>query len=272
MRANYFSSLSRPGFYEVIPQIGGDPDADYVEAGNPYLKRVTAENFDLRYEWFPAELSQVLTGLFYKRISNPIEYAIVERGVKTFYSPANFGIGNNYGFEFDITHYFRVFGIKANYTFTQSEITTDKTRRFRNSSGELTQEIVKQTRPLQGQSKHIANLSLLYKSPRIGLDAQLAAVYTGARIAVVSPFLNNDVWQKGFVQLDLSIEQRIGKRFAVYTKINNLLNTPLELEIKKTNSAEAISKVPMQTVGQNVFVRKDTYGINMVAGFRFKLQ
>lgn len=275
LRTSYFSSISRPGFYEVTPHTYDDGISDYAEKGNPYLKRTTAENFDLRYEIFPKGLDQILTGVFYKRISNPIEYAIVQLGANaTYYSPANFGNGSNYGAEFDLTRFFKSVGVKANYTYTNSEITTSKIRRFQktnpDNSTTLTQEDVKQTRPLQGQAKHIANLSLLYKNAARGIDAQLAAVYTGARINTVSPFLDNDVWQKGFVQMDFSAEVRLFKNLSAYVKLNNLLNTPYQLEIHQANTSTAAS-VPDQEVGKNAFVRKDTYGANYLFGVRFKL-
>ncbi len=275
LRLSYFSSISRPGFYEVTPHTFDDGISDYPEQGNPYLKRTTAENFDLRYEYFPKGLDQVLVGLFFKRINNPIEYAIVERGANaTYYSPDNFGTGSNYGIEFDMTKYFHSFGIKANYTFTQSSITTSKVRRFQKTEGgtsTLTQEEVDQTRPLQGQSKHIGNLSLLYKNSKRGIDLQLAGVYTGARINTVSPFLDNDIWQKGFVQLDFSAEVRVIKEMAVFTKINNILNTPYELEIRQKVTQAKADVVPLQEAGKNAFVRKDIYGANYLLGVRFKL-
>ena len=40
---------------------------------------------------------------------------------------------------------------------------------------------VDQKRPMQGQSKHIANVSLLYKDGKHGLDIQLAYVYNGSQ-------------------------------------------------------------------------------------------
>lgn len=276
LRASYFSSISRPGFYEVTPHTFDDGVSDYPEQGNPNLKRTTAENFDIRYEFFPKGLDQVLTGIFYKRINNPIEYAIVQRGANaTFYSPDNFGNGSNYGFEFDLTKYLRVFGFKANYTFTQSKITTSKIRRFQkvNADGStmLTQEEVNQTRPLQGQSKHVANLSLLYKNSQKGIDAQISGVYTGGRINTVSPFLDNDIWQKGFIQLDFSAETRITKRLSLYAKINNILNTPYKLEIRQKVPKEKAEVIPFQKEGQNAFVRKDTYGASYLLGVRFRL-
>ena len=165
LRLTYYSAISRPGFYELIPHTGGDPDADYQEVGNPYLKRVTAENFDLRYELFPKALDQFLAGIFYKRINNPIEYTLEKSGLNYVLKADNFGTGYNYGFELDITKYLRNFGIRANYTFTNSQITTTKIQDYRDAQGFLTNRTVLQSRPLQGQSKNIGNLSFLYKQP-----------------------------------------------------------------------------------------------------------
>jgi outer membrane receptor protein involved in Fe transport len=273
LRASYFSSLSRPGFYEVTPHTYVDPSSDYPEQGNPDLKRTTAENFDLRYEFFPKGADQILAGIFYKNIKNPIEYAIVQRGAgNTYYSPANFGTGSNYGFELDVTKYLHNFGLKANYTYTNSRITTSKVRRFQKTDGSgtsLTQEDVQQTRPLQGQSKNIANLSLLYKNNKHGVDIQVAGVYTGDRINTVSPFLNNDVWQKGTFQTDISGEVKLSQHFSAFGKANNIFNTKYELEIHQKNGD--VSAIPYQKTGENAFVRKDSYGANYLMGIRFKL-
>lgn len=272
IRASYYSAISRPNFYEVVPHSSGDPDADYLEIGNPNLKRTTADNFDLRYEFYPKGLDQLFAGVFYKRLKNPIEYALEDEGTNTYYLPDNFGNATNYGFELDLAKYFRWFGIKANYTFTDSRITTSKVRRFSTATGQST-EAVDQTRPLQGQSKHIANLSLLIKDDNhTGLNAQLAFNYTGRRINTVSQFLNNDIWQKGFAQMDFSVEKKVARHWFVYAKINNILNTPYELEIRQPYTGNDITgDVPHQSVGKNVFVRKDTYGANYWLGVKFKL-
>lgn len=270
IRLSYFSSISRPNFYEVIPHYGGDPDADYKEKGNPNLKRTTADNFDLRYEYFPKALDQLLVGLFYKNIKNPIEYALLDEGTNTYYMPANFGTAHNYGFELDFTKFFRQFGIRANYTYTDSKITTSKILRYSNGSNFLTKG-VDQSRPLQGQSKHIANFSLLFKDDaRLGLNAQLAFGYTSRRINTVSQFLDNDLWQKGFAQMDFSFEKRVAKRWFIYGKINNILNTPYQLELLQKNDS-SVTGLANQKAGDNVFVRKDTYGINYLLGVKFKL-
>lgn len=269
IRASYFASLSRPNFFEVIPyEINED---DFRERGNPFLQRTTADNFDVRYELYPNSLDQFLVGIFYKTIQNPIEYALVTEAQATFLQPNNFGTAVNSGLEVDYTHYFKDFGVRAYYTFTDSRITTSKQYRFRDlDNNTLTSVDTLQTRPLQGQSRHIANVSLLYKNPRSKTDVQIAMVYTGSRIISVSPYYENDIWQQAFTQLDLSVEQAISKNIRVYIKINNLLDTPLRAEIRLPNNFNA-EQVPYLDVSETTLVREDFYRISAFAGIKFNL-
>lgn len=274
IKAAYFSGISRPNFYEVIPHNGTDQDADYNDLGNPNLKSTTSNNYDIRYGIYPKGLDHFLFGLFFKRIKDPIEYALETVGsTKVYYTPKNFGIANNKGFEFDAVKFWRWFGIKANYTYTDSKISTKKIYRYLDSDKKATQDSVFQNRPLQGQSKHIANISLLVKDDvHTGINAQLAFNYTGKRINTVSEFLDNDVWQKGFVQMDFSIEKKIKSHWVVYGKANNLLNTAYELYVpqKLSAAAQLAAAAPYQTVGKNVFVRKEKYGMFGLIGVRYK--
>jgi hypothetical protein len=267
-RLSYYAAISRPNFYDVVPHIGGDAEADYREYGNSYLKRTTADNYDLRYEFYPGGTDHIMGGVFYKRLKNPIEYALVPTGTNIYYQPANFGTANNYGFELDAVKYVRTFGVRANYTYTHSSITTAKT----GSQNGATQQ-VSQTRPLQGQAAHVANFSLLFKDDnQLGLNAQLALGYTSSRINTVSAYLNNDIWQKPFTQMDFSVEKRVAKRWHIYAKVNNILNTPYELELKQPYTASGLAgEVPYQTRGKNTVIRKDTYGANYLLGVKFKL-
>ncbi len=268
LRTSYFRSLSRPNFYEVIPySINED---DYRERGNPYLERTTADNFDLRLEYFPTTLDQLLVGVFHKTIEDPIESALLIDGQAIFLQPNNFGTATNMGLEIDLTKYFRNFGIRAFYNFTDSRITTTKIFRFRDTEGNLTSREEMQTRPLQGQSRHISNISLLYKDQKRKLDVQLAMVYTGGRIISVSPYLDNDIWQRGFTQLDLSVEKGFAGNFRAYVKINNLLDTPMRADIRLPNTFNR-EQVPYLDLTENLMVREDYYRMNMLVGIKFNL-
>jgi TonB-dependent receptor len=271
LHASYYKALNRPGFYEIVPS--KIVNEEYEERGNPDLKRAIADNYDLRYELFPGASEQLLVGAFYKKIKDPIEYTFqpdATRGQDIYYTPGNFGTANNYGAEIDYIKFFNKVGLKANYTYTHSRITTPKTsRRINETTEDIEAFLVNQSRPLFGQSAHIANLSLLYKDTKKGLDLQIAGAYTGPRINTVSQFLNNDLWQKGFIQVDASAEKRFKNGVSVFVKANNLLNTPFKLIIKGVNPENEKINEQLVSDGQTL-IRNDQYGQGYLLGLRYK--
>lgn len=295
VRTSYFKSISRPSFLEIIPYRRPQNEEVFNLAGNPTLKNVTAHNFDLRYEYFPNTTDQLLVGVFYKKINNPIEYAVIPGDVAPNFTsskalmPVNFEEAINFGLEIDYTKYIRNFGIRLNYTFTSSTIESLKrtwgevTEDNIDQISELQQDVdgigigdstfisVIQKRPLQGQSAHLGNLSLLYKNKKRGIDAQLALVYTGERIAFVSVGLDNDYWQKPFTQLDFSFEKTFAKKWVFFSKINNLLNSPFEMVIKKPHTPAFRVNEIQPNSEKETLVRRDFYSRTYMFGLRYKL-
>ena len=276
LRLSYYRALARPGFAELIPD--GQQGEIFKEAGNPAgLNHTIADNIDFRYEFFPKDADELLLGVFYKNIQDPIEFAAVKTGVTTqTLVPQNFGNARNFGFEAVFTKYFGPFGVVANYTYTNSKITSDKLYSFRNDAGQVTSRIQSETRPLQGQSDHIGNLALIYKNPKLGLDVQTAFVYTGTRIALVSPYFGLDYWQAPTEQLDFSVEKRFRTKFSLYGKINNLTNTPYILQLKQAYNnylqAPGARTLDLQTSpDKNIIVQKDYFKTSFLIGVRYKL-
>ena len=272
VRFSYFRGISRPGYFELVPALF--PGDYYTETGNPYLKHTVADNIDLRYELFPGGSQQLLVGGFYKNIQNPIEYGFNQLSqVNTVYQPLNFGTATNFGAELVFAKFWRNWGLTGNYTFTKSSITTTKRIYGRDAQGATVVTDGQQTRPLQGQSDHIANLSLVYKNQRINFDAQLAWVYTGKRINIVSPYKDLDYWQRGTSQVDFSAEKRFGgnvgghSRFSVFAKLTNLLNNPIISEIFKPNT---LTNLPEQVRTDRILVQKDVFGQSYLIGIRYK--
>ena len=271
LRASYFKSVIRPGFSEFVPIINNDTDDEWEERGNPNVERTIGHNLDLRYEFFPSGLDKFMIGGFYKHLINPIEFELNRSAGYIIYN--NFGDATNWGIEVDVVKYFRSIGISGNYTYTNSQITTNKSYYSRvdpdDPSSDLTILNTQETRPLQGQAAHIGNLSLLYKNMKRGLDMQLASVYTGDRIHSLSAFYQNDMWQKGFWQLDFSAEKKFGN-VTVYAKLYNLLDNAYEVEIRQPINEEQ-SHFPKQgEVGDNVLVRQDFYSRQFLIGLKYK--
>lgn len=276
LRGGYYYGISRPGFFEIVPY--RILDEDYNERGNPNLRRVRAHNFDTRWEFFPNPTDQILVGLFYKKIIDPIEYALLpitdsNNRTRIFLTPANFGIANNYGFELDFFKFFNKIGIRGNYTFTQSEIQAVKSRVVRENPNDPSSELItineNEVRPLQGQARHIGNFSLLYKDMKKGTDAQLAFIYTGERLENVSPFAQNDSWAQPILQIDISIDQRIGKNGVVFFKANNIHNAPYVVVVKGFAN-ERYGEFPYQdNIGNQTLIRRDQYFQSFRLGFRY---
>lgn len=270
IRLSYYRSINRPGFYEIVPyQIMGE---EYQEKGNPNLKRARIDNIDLRWEWFPSKTEQILAGVFYKYLKDPIEQVFVTSdgkigaGTDAYYMPDNLGNAKNMGFEIDVIKYIRHFGIKANYTYTYSKITTSK-REYKEGSAEYKSGVT-QSRPLVNQAPHTANISLLYKDTENGWNAQLASSFTGAKLALVSPFKDADQWDKAMFGIDLSAEKQFKNGFSIFLKANNLLDAKRERYLKTVNESN------LQYADQKsnkTIIGTYKYGRTFLLGVRYKL-
>ena len=265
IRLSYYKSINRPGFYELVPyQIEGE---EYTEKGNPTLRRARIDNADLRWEWFPSATEQVLLGVFYKYLKDPIETTFESDQRQTnnsYYMPQNLGNARNMGLELDVIKYIRHFGVKANYTYTHSSITTKK--ELYTAKNVIT--MVDQTRPLVNQAAHTANLSLLYKDTQHGWNAQLAGSYIGPKLVVVSPFKDADEWERGVFSLDLSGEKKFRNGLSIFLKANNLLNNERQRYLKTVNSFNL--NLPGQEDGKTI-TSTYKYGRTFLIGVRYTL-
>jgi TonB dependent receptor/CarboxypepD_reg-like domain/TonB-dependent Receptor Plug Domain len=279
IRLSYFESISRPGPFEITGyHITGE---EFDEYGNPHLNHSVAQNFDARYEWYPRGIDQIMVGAFYKDIANPIENVLVRLTGPSAQQiqPVNLsGDAINYGGEFQVTKYFHRFGVSANYTYTHSAVNVDRASYVPNPNGMGDTTItVKQNRPMQGQAAHVANLSLLYRNPKLGLDAKLSWQYTGRHTVLIASYLDNDYYQKGTSFLDFSCEKKITRHLAVYVKVNNILNAKniVEMDVSNknyTDMSKPLYWLPYQNLSDGkILVEKTGYGQNYLIGVRFKM-
>ena len=240
---SYFRSISRANYYELVP--APSKTADVVTAGNPYLLHSVADNYDIRYELFPKGEESIFLGAFYKRIQNPIELRLQSASSGRIYLlPLNSFTASNYGAELAFTKYWGKFGVTGNYTYTHSSISSWK-KSYKGDS-------VLETRPMQGQTDHVANVCLLYKDVKKGFFAQLAFEYQGNTLAQTSLYYQSDYYQKPMNTLAFSLEKDIHKHFTVYGKFNNLLNTPSKQYVQKT-----------------ILVSQDIYKATYTVGIRY---
>lgn len=254
LRASVYKAIARPNYYELVAytQIGDQTDV----TGNPKLRHSKAWNYDLRYEFYPNAEEVIMGGVFYKKIIDPIEQTLLDSGGQPDITYMNFGNASDYGFELMLIKYFRSFGVSGNYTYINSSISTPKLYYVKSlATGNDTTSFINEKRPMQGQSKHVGNVSLLYRNVKAGLNCQLSFLYQGNRISDISFYYKQDIYQKNLLDLSLSVDKTIGKYLVFFIKLTNLLNSPNE----------------MTTLG-GYFVEKYSYGQNYLFGLKFKLR
>lgn len=259
---SYAKATNRPSFFEIVPY--SIINEEYKEKGNPGLKHTVADNLDLRWEFFPRPYEQFMVGVFYKHLQNPIEYGLITEGQDTYYTPLNLGTANNTGAEIDVLKYFRRFGVKFNYTYTYSRISTGK--RTMQGNDIIT---VKQSRPLSGQAAHVVNISLLYKDTDKGVNAQVTGSYIGKRLVEVSNWYDNDIWENEYFRMELSAEKAWNSEVEMYLKATNLLNLPLIRYIHKGPHTDGVTDV--KRYRGNILEREERYGQTVMIGIRYKL-
>lgn len=263
LHLSYARAINRPSFFEIVPY--SIINEDYKEKGNPALKHTVADNLDLRWEYFPRQAEQIMVGIFHKHLRNPIEYGLINEGQDTYYTPLNLGTANNTGVEIDATKFFRCFGIKFNYTFTHSRIQTEK--RVMENNVITT---VMQSRPLAGQAAHVANLSLIYKSTKHGLNAQLTGSYISKRLTDVSNWYENDIWENEYYRMEFSAEKAWSNGIEIYLKATNLLNLPLVRYVQNGPHTASVTDFPRYR--GNIYERSERYGQTLLIGVRYKLK
>ncbi|MBK8829470.1 MAG: TonB-dependent receptor [Saprospiraceae bacterium] len=250
LRGSYNQTLARPNLREIAPFASFDPLIDEFFIGNPELVTTDIKNYDLRWEWFtqPGELYAV--SVFYKTFKNPISLQYLNSSNPEF-QYANVDEGTIGGIELElrktlgfIAPAFDKFKISTNLTFITSTMDVIE------QSG-----LEPESRPFEGQSPLLANLSLGYLNPDSKWDIQVSYNYTGERLAVVG--LNSpDIYERGLSTLDAVISKKLGNvslKFAA----NNLLNP------NYTTSSEYL--------GQEYLTRQYKKGTSFVLSVAYEL-
>jgi outer membrane receptor protein involved in Fe transport len=254
LRASIYKAIARPNYYELVAytQIGDQTNT----TGNPNLRHSKAWNYDIRYEYYPSAEEVLMAGAFYKKIIDPIEQTLLDNGGQPNVTFMNFGNAYNYGFELVAIKYYKNFGISGNYTFINSSISTPKLTYIKSPvTGNDTTSFINEKRPMQGQSKHVANISLLYRNAKAGLNCQVSFLYQGNRISDISFYYKQDIYQKNYLDLSVSVDKTLGKYMVIFIKLSNLLNSPNEM-----------------TTMAGYFVERYTYGQNYLLGLKFKFK
>jgi outer membrane receptor protein involved in Fe transport len=227
LRAAYGRSVNHPELRELSPSIYYDFDLFGETGGNENLKTARIDNFDLRYEFYPANGETVSLGIFYKYFRNPIEWTFIDMGGSLRYNYENADEAVSRGIELDIRKNLAFIGmpslsVVANVALIASDV------HF--APGEVVSE---PNRAMQGQSPYVVNVGIYYASEEMGLNVSALYNRIGKRIIglgksnVPDRNINNmvpDSYEMPRNMLDLSISKKIGSRFEIRCSIQDLFD------------------------------------------------
>jgi len=100
LRTSFAQTLARPNFFEIVPVLQYQYIGGPIFIGNPQLQMSSLNNYDVRLDWTPEENWLISGSVFYKQISQPIQY--VQRyslAQFSYTTPINFGNGSLLGAE-----------------------------------------------------------------------------------------------------------------------------------------------------------------------------
>jgi len=221
-RLNYSRTIARPSIREITNLYQVDFILDKEILGNPKLKIVEIDNYDLRFEAFFAEGNNISISFFYKNFKNHIELLQVD--VTTW---RNAEFAEAYGIELEgQKQLIWNFNLKANLTLIRSN---SKTKYYEK---ELKHDLF-------GQSPYIINAILDYKLDKWGLSVALSYNVQGKKLALLS-VPKNDVEYSHIYEMpqhlvDFKLSKSLGKHFSTSFKIRNILNEPVRRSYEYTH-------------------------------------
>ncbi|MFG6448152.1 TonB-dependent receptor [Roseateles sp. BYS180W] len=218
-RFSYSKSLTRPLFSDLTPAYTGTPNPTQKTAaiGNSNLKPLTGENFDLALEWYRGKDGMVSLGGFSKRL-NGIVGNTTELNVNydnnqwvSLTKPSNLGKGRINGGEFSVqmpldalSTALQGLGLTFNYTRTNSSTHDNKGA----------------TIPFPGVSKYSLNTSAYYE--RGPVQVRLAYTYRDQYMVLSSDVFGQQIFAKGYGQMDLSAAYDLNKTVSLFGNVINL--------------------------------------------------
>lgn len=222
-------SISRPEFNQIVPRRIEETDGSDIayEIGNPDLEPTLSNNVDLGLEYYFASLGVVSANAFYKDLTDYRYVLTYEDQLNIggtvfdaeFETPINAPDGHIAGVELNWQQKFGFlpgllsgFGVFANYTWTEAEITTAQPYGGRTEFA------------LPGQSDNNYNVALFYENA--GVSARLSYTKRSDYLEEINADDPDfDLFVEGREQLDFTASYGFGNGVELFTEAKNLTNS-----------------------------------------------
>jgi outer membrane cobalamin receptor len=238
LRTAYAETIARPNFQELVPVLQYDYVGGPIFIGNPALSMSSLQNYDARIDWMPFENWLVSGSVFYKTITDPIQY--VQRFSNGFvYTTAlNFPEGSLLGFEAEgritfeevLGEEWRGLAVGGNFTYMDSSVTlsADDQEAMRDYGFNET------TQPMTATPDYLFNASITYDLEDTGTQVGLFYNYRGqSLVSGANPngaLLTPAIYQLGYGTLNFTASQELLKDLFFSVNAKNLTNPLIQTQ------------------------------------------
>ncbi len=235
LRLSFSQTVARPNLREISDVRVYDYELKANVQGNPDLKIVQINNYDIRYEAYVENGDNISISGFYKNFKNHIE--LVNHGsgrdgtgARWVNSPDNSWL---YGLEIEGRKaLLKELEFRANITLVKSTATVNTS--YTQDNG-LVVKGDTVSHNMFGQSPYIVNAMLSYSPGKLGLSATLSFNVQGPRLVIIgqhgASFIP-DIYEMPRNLLDFKASKSIGKHFTFSIKILDILNSPVRRTYK----------------------------------------
>jgi TonB-dependent receptor len=298
IRFSYNNTLTRPDYTYAVPSIFYNLATPDAEAGNPYIRPATSENFDANFTFYSRKMGLFTIGGFYKRLNDvfyrqptilkniPDTTIVAEFPLAQYSSLRNFttdfylnspytayvkGLEVEWQSNFSwLPSPFNGLVLNANYThvWSETEYNLHRVLYIVPPGGFLpvaTEADTSYTNRLLDQADDIANVSMGYDFK--GLSARLSFRYQGNVVSSIASLPQLNEYTDKVYKFDFVIKQRIPIKYGdleVFLNAINFTNVPYGRFVD----------YPVQSGGETVIKRQTTYkrytGRQFQLGLRFR--
>ncbi len=227
LRLGYSETLVRPDLREITPSSYFDPITGAVVSGNANVIPATVKNYDLRAEWFFENGDNFTVSLFYKDLSNPIDFfeaAAFEEAIATEIQNAESAEVTGVEVEFlkdlfNVSEYFEGFFLQGNLALIDTELV----------AGPNADAPTNPVRELAGASDAL-NLQLGWDDSLGRHSASLVYNVQGERLFFAGRNTAPDAFEQPFHSLDVTYFFYPTENWVIRLRAQNLLDEEVVVE------------------------------------------
>ena len=244
LRFNWSETIVRPDLREITPSTYIDPITDAIVKGNADVVPATVTNYDLRGEWYFGNGDTLTASLFYKDITDPIEFfesAAFEDALAA--EIINASSGEITGLELEwlkslefLGDSFMPFFVAGNLTVLDTEL---------DATGSDADAPTNPVRAMTGASDLAFNMQLGYDSNDGKHAAMLVYNVFDERLYLAGRNGSADSFEQPFQSLDMTYSFYPNENSTIKLKVKNLLDESIEIE---QNGVVTFTKAPGMSV------------------------